>query len=339
MAPGNVAKSVAVVFFGGPDDREALTVARRIAEHPGVTLTVIRMKATKEAELGFAVMQETETQQEQLQPTGAAAAAAAAAGGVVTAAAQGLMGTLHSVTGRKGEDEGGPEAASFIVPVSKMERDREAELDGEALALVIALSNAGKLPAEGSRQADSDIGDAENVDSGEVVSRSGNLSVIGSVKSTRSRGVVKYEEKELEDPVAAVSLLADSNNFDLVVVGRGRRTTPLVAQIAAQRTPFRSYFSHHVGKGMGGADAGTSTGGAGIQFHEGSELGPVGELFATSESRCSVLVVQQFDPHLMKSLRGQGTVVASETLEGTSDSSTSTDAPVPGLKDALKLTS
>jgi hypothetical protein len=31
-----------VVFFGGPDDREALELAGRMAEHPGVNVTAMR---------------------------------------------------------------------------------------------------------------------------------------------------------------------------------------------------------------------------------------------------------------------------------------------------------
>ncbi|XP_040379867.1 cation/H(+) antiporter 20 [Oryza brachyantha] len=37
-----VAHGVCVVFFGGPDDREALELAERMAEHPGVQVTVMR---------------------------------------------------------------------------------------------------------------------------------------------------------------------------------------------------------------------------------------------------------------------------------------------------------
>ncbi|KAJ1261254.1 hypothetical protein BS78_09G014900 [Paspalum vaginatum] len=37
-----VAHGVCVVFFGGPDDREALELAGRMAEHPGVQVTVAR---------------------------------------------------------------------------------------------------------------------------------------------------------------------------------------------------------------------------------------------------------------------------------------------------------
>lgn len=42
LAPSNVEHSIAVLFFGGPDDREALVFGRRMAEHPGIMLTVIR---------------------------------------------------------------------------------------------------------------------------------------------------------------------------------------------------------------------------------------------------------------------------------------------------------
>ncbi|CAD6334857.1 unnamed protein product [Miscanthus lutarioriparius] len=37
-----VAHGVCVVFFGGPEDREALELAGRMAEHPGVQVTVVR---------------------------------------------------------------------------------------------------------------------------------------------------------------------------------------------------------------------------------------------------------------------------------------------------------
>lgn len=35
-------RRVCVMFFGGPDDREAMEVAGRMAEHPGVAVTVVR---------------------------------------------------------------------------------------------------------------------------------------------------------------------------------------------------------------------------------------------------------------------------------------------------------
>lgn len=42
VAPSNVDHKVAVYFFGGPDDREALAYGIRMAEHPGIQLHVVR---------------------------------------------------------------------------------------------------------------------------------------------------------------------------------------------------------------------------------------------------------------------------------------------------------
>lgn len=41
IAPGKVDHNALVLFFGGPDDREALAFGVRMAQHPGVRLTVI----------------------------------------------------------------------------------------------------------------------------------------------------------------------------------------------------------------------------------------------------------------------------------------------------------
>lgn len=38
----SVAQRVCIIFFGGPDDREALELGGRMAEHPAVKVTVIR---------------------------------------------------------------------------------------------------------------------------------------------------------------------------------------------------------------------------------------------------------------------------------------------------------
>lgn len=42
-----VAQAMCVLFFGGPDDREALVLAGRMAEHPGVKMTVVRFMEKK----------------------------------------------------------------------------------------------------------------------------------------------------------------------------------------------------------------------------------------------------------------------------------------------------
>lgn len=44
----NVSYSVTVLFFGGRDDREALAYGARMAEHPGISLSVIRFTASRE---------------------------------------------------------------------------------------------------------------------------------------------------------------------------------------------------------------------------------------------------------------------------------------------------
>uniref|UniRef100_M8AM23 K(+)/H(+) antiporter 1 n=1 Tax=Aegilops tauschii TaxID=37682 RepID=M8AM23_AEGTA len=47
VAAQNVAFTVAVLFFGGPDDREALAYATRMAEHPGVAVTMSRFQPNR----------------------------------------------------------------------------------------------------------------------------------------------------------------------------------------------------------------------------------------------------------------------------------------------------
>ncbi|KAM7251289.1 hypothetical protein ACFE04_023172 [Oxalis oulophora] len=42
ISASNVCSKITVLFFGGPDDREALAYGGRMAEHPGIFLTVIR---------------------------------------------------------------------------------------------------------------------------------------------------------------------------------------------------------------------------------------------------------------------------------------------------------
>ncbi|KAI6691859.1 hypothetical protein NL676_019569 [Syzygium grande] len=49
LAANQVAHHVAVLFFGGPDDREALAYGWRMCEHPGINLTVMRFVPGEEA--------------------------------------------------------------------------------------------------------------------------------------------------------------------------------------------------------------------------------------------------------------------------------------------------
>lgn len=42
ICASNVSSTITIFFFGGRDDREALAYGRRMVEHPGITLNVIR---------------------------------------------------------------------------------------------------------------------------------------------------------------------------------------------------------------------------------------------------------------------------------------------------------
>ncbi|KAI4315491.1 hypothetical protein L6164_028292 [Bauhinia variegata] len=48
VSASNVSAEMTVLFFGGPDDHEALAYGLRMAEHPGVTLTILRFVASTE---------------------------------------------------------------------------------------------------------------------------------------------------------------------------------------------------------------------------------------------------------------------------------------------------
>ncbi|KAK9668355.1 hypothetical protein RND81_13G054600 [Saponaria officinalis] len=45
VAARNVSSVINILFFGGPDDREALALGQRMSEHPGITLNVVRFVA------------------------------------------------------------------------------------------------------------------------------------------------------------------------------------------------------------------------------------------------------------------------------------------------------
>ena len=48
VSASNVCSTITVLFFGGSDDREALAYGARMAEHPGISLTVIHFIASPE---------------------------------------------------------------------------------------------------------------------------------------------------------------------------------------------------------------------------------------------------------------------------------------------------
>ena len=49
VGPAEVSRGVCVLFFGGPDDREALELAKRIAEHPGIDVNAVRFLEVNES--------------------------------------------------------------------------------------------------------------------------------------------------------------------------------------------------------------------------------------------------------------------------------------------------
>ncbi|KAF3794104.1 Cation/H(+) antiporter 20 [Nymphaea thermarum] len=75
LTPESNDHNVCMLFFGGPDDREALALAARMADHPGLKLTIIRVIwrrrptsaiAQQEADLDEAVLRETRGQSDTL---------------------------------------------------------------------------------------------------------------------------------------------------------------------------------------------------------------------------------------------------------------------------------
>ncbi|KAE9607687.1 hypothetical protein Lal_00026666 [Lupinus albus] len=52
VAASNVASTITMLFFGGHDDQEALAYALRMAEHPGINLTIVRFYLASSEDVG-----------------------------------------------------------------------------------------------------------------------------------------------------------------------------------------------------------------------------------------------------------------------------------------------
>ncbi|KAF3580656.1 hypothetical protein DY000_02032789 [Brassica cretica] len=169
----NVVERVCVIFFGGPDDREALELAGRMAEHPAVKVTVIR----------FLVRE-----------------------------------TLRSnaVTLRPAPSKCKEKNYAFLT--TNVDPEKEKELDEGALE------------------------DFKN----------------------KWKEMVEYKEKEPNNIVEETLSIGQSQDFDLIVVGRGRLPSAEVATLAERQA-------------------------------EHPELGPIGDVLASSINHIipSILVVQQ----------------------------------------------
>ncbi|GAV62700.1 Usp domain-containing protein/Na_H_Exchanger domain-containing protein [Cephalotus follicularis] len=170
-----VAQRVCLMFFGGPDDREALELGGRMAEHPAVEVTVIRFVERDGFESNGVLLRPSST--------------------------------------KSGEK-------SYSFSTAKMNLETEKELD-------------------------------------ETV-----------VTEFRSKwdGVAQYVEKVASNIVDEVLGIGQSGDYDLIVVGRCRFPSTMVAELADRQA-------------------------------EHTELGPIGDVLASSHHGVvsSVLVIQQHD--------------------------------------------
>lgn len=166
---------VCVLFFGGPDDREALELGGRMAEHPVVKVTVMRFVERPDA------------------------------GG-------------NEITLRPSLSKSREKSYSFSI--AQMNREKEKELDDRVVEEFQA----------------------------------------------RWDGTAGYTETVVGNVVEQVLAIGRSKDFDLMVVGKGRFPSPMLADLADRPA-------------------------------EHPELGPVGDVLASSSHgvACSVLVIQQHD--------------------------------------------
>ncbi|XP_022767520.1 cation/H(+) antiporter 20 [Durio zibethinus] len=169
------AHRVCILFFGGPDDREALELGGRMAEHPAVKVVVVRF-----------------VEKDGLEGAGV---------------------TLRPSASKSSEKH-------YSFSTAKMNSEKEKELDEAAVA------------------------------------------------EFRSKwdGMTEYIEKTATSVVEEVLGLGQCGDYDLIVVGKGRFPSPIVAILADRQA-------------------------------EHAELGPIGDLLASSDRRVSssVLVIQQHD--------------------------------------------
>ncbi|KAJ6380971.1 hypothetical protein OIU77_029800 [Salix suchowensis] len=173
----NIIRRVCIMFFGGPDDREALELGGRMGEHPAVKVTIVRFIQQEGQEKNHVVLQ--------LSPS----------------------------------ERGGVEL-SYSFSTAIMSPEKEKELDETAMA---------------------------------------------EFKS-KWEGTVEYTENEVSNIVEAVLAIGRSGDYDLIVVGKGRFPSKMVAELAYRQA-------------------------------EHAELGPIGDILASSGHGVvsSVLVIQQHD--------------------------------------------
>lgn len=210
--PSSVDHSAVVLFFGGQDDREALALGSRMAEHPGVKLKVIRFIADNRAVDHAVSISKDEVP----------------------------VGPRHGPTSRSNGLFGSRDASdSYHVVSVGVDMKQQMELDEEAITKI-------KQDTEHLKAAD------------------------GTPR-------VAFQDQVVDDPVAAVLQVGQSNDFDLIITGRGRKPSLLIANLA--NCPA-----------------------------EHAELGLIGDVLTSSSSgskiTASVIVVQQFDVELAVAFGG-----------------------------------
>ncbi|CAK7342506.1 unnamed protein product [Dovyalis caffra] len=173
-----IIQRVCIMFFGGPDDREALEFGGRMAEHPVVKVSIVRFVQKEGQEKNHVVLQ--------LSPS----------------------------------ECGATTELSYSFSTAAMNPEKEKDLDATAIAEF----------------------------------------------KNKWEGTVEYTENVVSNIVEGVLAIGRSGDYDLIVVGKGRFPSTMVAELA-YRQP------------------------------EHAELGPIGDILASSGHGVdsSVLVVQQHD--------------------------------------------
>lgn len=223
QSSSDVDQNVAVLFFGGPDDREALAFGYRMAEHPGVKLTVFRFVFSENPDHATVT--------------------------VATGVDQAHNNVRVSLGSRFSM---GHETYEFMVTTDS-DWAQESKKDEDSLEMVKKKKNYTEASMDEASTSPTTAGGG------------------GGVLSMATRGSILYEERAVNDPIEAALQIGKMEDLSLIVVGRGRRPSPLIAPLAGKHAEF-------------------------------PELGPVGDALTSygPAIKSSVLVIQQHDPALVQ---------------------------------------
>ncbi|KAH7440341.1 hypothetical protein KP509_04G103000 [Ceratopteris richardii] len=224
LASSFVNQRIAVLFYGGPDDREALAIGYRMAEHPGVKLKVYRFLLGDPVDQHHVEMTPLETE---------SGSAEHDTGLEDTGDSSGT--DYQSVLSFGSKFSLGHDMFDYMI--TEVDRNEESKLDEQCLAMAKQNFTVPGASNEG---------------------------------DSVSKKSISYEETTVNEPIGFALTMARMEDLSLLIVGRGRKPSPLLASFAGKHAVY-------------------------------PELGPVGEALtvtALSEIGCSLLVVQQHDPEL-----------------------------------------